>query len=94
MRPFSMAAELFLRSSAAKPKVRAIIDAFIDRVFEDRMIGFFFRNADRGRIKDMEYQFAAQFSRRPIEYQRPAAGPSACQSSDHGRPFRAPSPDF
>jgi truncated hemoglobin YjbI len=26
-------------------KLRQIIDTFIDRVFEDRMIGFFFRNA-------------------------------------------------
>ena len=32
-------------------KLRQIIDTFIDRVFEDRMIGFFFRNADRKRIK-------------------------------------------
>ena len=37
-------------------KLRAIIDNFIDRVFADRMIGFFFRNADRARIKELEYQ--------------------------------------
>ena len=36
-------------------KVRAIVDTFIDRVFADRMIGFFFRDADRNRIKEMEY---------------------------------------
>ena len=40
-------------------KLRAIVDDFIDRVFADRMIGFFFRNADRGRIKELEYQLAA-----------------------------------
>ena len=28
-------------------KLRAVIDTFIDRVFADRMIGFFFRNADQ-----------------------------------------------
>jgi len=42
-------------------KLREIIDAFIDRVFADRMIGFFFRNADRERIKEMEFQLAAEF---------------------------------
>ena len=34
-------------------KLRQIIDTFIDRVFADRMIGFFFRKADKERIKDM-----------------------------------------
>jgi hemoglobin len=50
-------------------KVGAIIDAFIDRVFADRMIGFFFRAADRKRIKEMEYQLAAKFLGADIEYQ-------------------------
>jgi hemoglobin len=55
-------------------KLRAIIDTFIDRVFEDRMIGFFFRNADRGRIKELEYQLAASFLGAAIEYEgRPLA---------------------
>ena len=55
-------------------KLRAIIDTFIDRVFEDRMIGFFFRNADRARIKEMEYQLAANYLGAGIEYQgRPLA---------------------
>lgn len=49
-------------------KLRAIIDAFIDRIFEDRMIGFFFRNADRARIKEMEYQLAANYLGAGIEY--------------------------
>jgi hemoglobin len=50
-------------------KLRAIIDTFIDRVFDDRMIGFFFRNADRQRIKAMEYQLAARFLGAEIKYQ-------------------------
>ena len=38
------------------------------------MIGFFFRNADRGRIKELEYQLAASFLGAPVEYQgRPLA---------------------
>jgi hemoglobin len=49
-------------------KLRAIIDVFIDRVFEDRMIGFFFRNAERGRIKEFEYQHAAAFLGAPVVY--------------------------
>lgn len=49
-------------------KLRAIIDAFIDRVFEDRLIGFFFRNANRERLKEMEYQLTARFLGADIEY--------------------------
>ncbi len=49
-------------------KLREIINAFIDRVFADRMIGFFFRNADRARIKEMEYQLAAEFLGADVEY--------------------------
>lgn len=50
-------------------KLREIIDTFIDRVFADRMIGFFFRKADKNRIKEMEYQLAASFLGARIEYQ-------------------------
>ncbi|MCE3242127.1 MAG: hypothetical protein K0Q83_2634 [Deltaproteobacteria bacterium] len=50
-------------------KLREIINTFIDRVFADRMIGFFFRKADKNRIKDMEYQLAASFLGAAIEYQ-------------------------
>ncbi len=45
------------------------MDTFIDRVFDDRMIGFFFRNADRTRIKEMEYQLAANYLGAGVEYQ-------------------------
>lgn len=46
----------------------------MERVFADRMIGFFFRDADRKRIKEMEYQLAAKFLGAEIEYQgRPLA---------------------
>ena len=49
-------------------KLREIIDIFIDRVFEDRMIGFFFCNADRARIKEMEYQLSAEFLGADVKY--------------------------
>lgn len=50
-------------------QLRLIINTFINRVFDDRMIGFFFRKADRQRIKDMEYQLAAHFLGAQVEYQ-------------------------
>ncbi len=50
-------------------KLRPIIDAFIDRVFADRMIGFFFRNVDKSRIKELEFQLTARFLGADIEYQ-------------------------
>jgi len=50
-------------------KVRAIVDSFMERVFADRMIGFFFRSVDRERIKEMEYQLAAEFLGAGIAYQ-------------------------
>jgi len=48
--------------------VRQIIDTFVDRVFEDRMIGFFFRDANRARIKQMEYQLIAKFLGADVQY--------------------------
>jgi hemoglobin len=49
--------------------VRRIVGDFIDRVFADRMIGFFFRNADKERIKELEYQLAAAFLGAAVKYQ-------------------------
>lgn len=43
-----------------EPALRRIIDRFVDRVFDDVMIGFFFRNARRERIKQKEYEHAAE----------------------------------
>ena len=60
--------QTFFEELGGEPKVRAIIHAFIDRIFDDRMIGFFFRNADRRRIKDKEYQLAARFLGASVEY--------------------------
>jgi hemoglobin len=49
-------------------ELRKIIDDFIDRVFQDRMIGFFFRHASKDRIKELEYQLTASFLGGGIEY--------------------------
>src|SRR5258705_13394211 len=62
-------AESLFEKLGGESQLRAIINTFIDRVFEDRMIGFFFRNADRARIKEMEYQLAAGFLGAEIQYQ-------------------------
>jgi hemoglobin len=50
-------------------RLREIISTLIDRVFEDRMIGFFFRHSNRDRIKEMEYQLAASFLGARVQYQ-------------------------
>src|SRR5262249_3253662 len=61
--------QTFFEQLGGEPKLRAIVDTFIDRVFDDRMIGFFFRNADKRRIKSMEYQLAAHCLGAQREYQ-------------------------
>ena len=50
-------------------RLREIVNLFMDRVFSDRMIGFFFRDVDHRRIKEMEYQLAANFLGAGTEYQ-------------------------
>jgi hemoglobin len=50
-------------------RLRRIVSDFIDRVFADRMIGFFFHHADKKRIKEMEYQLAAEFLGAAVKYQ-------------------------
>ena len=51
-----------------EPKLRAIIDDFVDRCFDDMMIGFLFARADRDRIKRFEYEHAANHLGAPIDY--------------------------
>src|SRR5437016_3565413 len=61
--------ETLFEQLGGEREVKIIIATFIDKVFEDRMIGFFFRNSDRQRIKDLEYQLAANFLGDRVEYQ-------------------------
>lgn len=49
-------------------RLRAIIDRFVDRIADDVMIGFFFRNVDRARLKQREYELAARHLGADIPY--------------------------
>jgi hemoglobin len=51
-----------------EPVLRSIVGRFVDRMFADPMIGFFFRKASRERVKDKEYELAAQLLGGPVEY--------------------------
>jgi hemoglobin len=52
------------------PVLRQIIDRFVDRLYDDVMIGFHFQasSVSRERIKDKEYEFAARHLGAPLEY--------------------------
>ena len=57
-----------------EPVLRAIVDDFVARVFADTMIGFFFRNVDQARIRELEFQHAAEHLGGPVHYRgRPLA---------------------
>jgi len=51
-----------------EPVLRSIIARFVDEMFDDAMIGFFFRKADRQRVKDKEYELAAAHLGAAVEY--------------------------
>ncbi len=51
-----------------EPKLRAIVDDFVDRCFDDMMIGFLFARAERERIKRFEYEHAARNLGATVEY--------------------------
>jgi hemoglobin len=43
-----------------EPVLRSVIRTFVDRMFSDPMIGYLFRNANKQRVADKEYELAAQ----------------------------------
>jgi truncated hemoglobin YjbI len=49
-------------------QLSAIIARFVDRIFDDVMIGYLFRAADRQRVKDKEFEFAARHLGAPVAY--------------------------
>jgi hemoglobin len=51
-----------------EPVLRSIVARFVDRMFTDPMIGFFFRKANRERVKEKEYELAAQHLGAAVEY--------------------------
>lgn len=50
-------------------RLQTIIDEFVDLMFADPMIGFYFRHADPLRIKKFEFQHAAKFLGANTEYE-------------------------
>ena len=40
-------------------RLRAVVEVFVDRVFSDPIIGFFFEGRDRARIAQHEFELAA-----------------------------------
>jgi len=51
-----------------EPALRSIIERFVDRVFDDVMIGYLFQNADRTRVKAKEFEHAAEHLGGPVVY--------------------------
>jgi hemoglobin len=51
-----------------EPALRSIIARFVDRMFDDVMIGYLFRAADRERVKAKEFELAARHLGAAVEY--------------------------
>ena len=58
---------LYLRAGG-EPVLRAVVEEFYERVFEDVMIGFFFRQADRARLIEKELELALELLGAPTRY--------------------------
>jgi hemoglobin len=43
-----------------EPALRRIVDRFVDRMMDDMMIGYLFRSVRRERLKDKEFEHAAE----------------------------------
>jgi len=50
------------------PALRAVIDDFYRRLFDDLMIGFLFQGKDRAKLADKEYEFTARLLGDDIPY--------------------------
>jgi len=61
-------AESLYEQLGGESALRAVIDDFVDRVFDDLMIGFFFVSADKARIKQFEFQHASALLGGPAVY--------------------------
>lgn len=54
--------------AGGEPVIRAVVDRFVDRAFDDGIIGFFFAGKDRERIKLHEFEHAASVLGGPVAY--------------------------
>ncbi|HEV8321349.1 MAG TPA: group 1 truncated hemoglobin [Myxococcota bacterium] len=64
-----MSAAVTMYDELGEERLRRIVDVFVDRVFDDVMIGYLFRDVDRERLKRMELQFAARHLGGPVRYE-------------------------
>jgi len=51
-----------------EPALRRIVDRFVDRMFDDMMIGYLFRSARRERVKEKEFEHAAEHLGAGVRY--------------------------
>lgn len=54
--------------AGGEPVIRSIVHRFVDRVFDDVIIGFHFTGKDRAAVKQHEYQHAAAVLGAPVAY--------------------------
>ena len=48
--------------------VRVVVEAFLERIFRDPLIGFFFHRASRARVRELEVRFAVVHLGGPAGY--------------------------
>ncbi|HEX6764477.1 MAG TPA: group 1 truncated hemoglobin [Polyangiaceae bacterium] len=51
-----------------EPALRRVVDRFVDKMFDDVMIGYLFRAVSRGRVKEKEFEHAAEHLGAGIRY--------------------------
>ena len=51
-----------------EPALRAVVNRFVDRMFDDTMIGYLFRAANREHVKQKEFEHAAAHLGGPVDY--------------------------
>jgi truncated hemoglobin YjbI len=57
-----------------EPVLWAAISDFVDSMYDDIMIGFLFRDVDRRRLKQLEYDYAAEYLGGPVRYRGKGLG--------------------
>mgnify|MGYP001556929161 CR=1 FL=1 len=63
-----MTAPTLFEQLGGEPTLRLILDRFVDRLFDDAMIGFLFRDARRARVKEPASAFAARHLGAAVAY--------------------------
>ncbi len=58
----------YFEELGGEPALRSVIVQFVDRLLTDPMIGFFFRQTNRRRLEEKEYEHAAKHLGAPIPY--------------------------